>query len=44
LYDRTNVRTYDNYIRQSANGQIIFVKEAQKWLPRLPSIGISWEF
>ncbi|MCI0698597.1 TonB-dependent receptor [candidate division KSB1 bacterium] len=44
LYDRTNVRTYDNYIRRSANGQLIFVKETQEWLPRLPSIGISWEF
>lgn len=44
LYDHTNVRSYDYSITRSRNGQITSVKDAQTWLPRLPSIGISWEF
>jgi outer membrane receptor for ferrienterochelin and colicin len=44
LYDRTNVRTYDYSITRLPGGQIVSVKEAQGWLPRLPSLGINWEF
>jgi hypothetical protein len=44
LYNRANVRAYEYYLSRSPNRQITVVKEAQKWLPRLPSIGVSWEF
>ena len=44
LYNRTNVRSYEYDLERQPNGQIVTTRLAEKWLPRLPSIGISWEF
>ena len=44
LYNRTNVRSYEYDLERQSNGQIVTTRLAEKWLPRLPSIGISWEF
>ncbi len=44
LYNRTNVRTYEYDLDVQPNGQFTSTRRAEKWLPRLPSIGISWEF
>jgi outer membrane cobalamin receptor len=44
LYNRTNVRSYEYDLQGLPNGQIVSTPKAQKWLPRLPSIGINWEF
>jgi outer membrane cobalamin receptor len=44
LYNRTNVRTYEYGLEVEPNSQFTSTRRAEKWLPRLPSIGISWEF
>lgn len=44
FYNRANVRNYFFEDERSANGQVVFVKKADNWLPRLPSLGVSWEF
>ncbi len=44
LFGRDNVRAYNfNNGHIDANGNIRFDKTPEKWLPLLPSIGISWE-
>ena len=44
LYNRTNVRSYEYDLDRQPNGQPVTTRLVEKWLPRLPSIGISWEF
>jgi len=44
LYNHTNVRTYEYDLDVQPNGQFVSTRRAEKWLPRLPSLGISWEF
>jgi outer membrane receptor for ferrienterochelin and colicin len=44
LYNRTNVRAYEYNLDVMPNGQAVSSRDVLKWLPRLPSIGISWEF
>jgi len=44
LYNRANVRSYVYDLDLQPNGQFVATRNAEKWFPRLPSIGISWEF
>lgn len=44
LYNRTNIRSYEYDLERQPNGQLVTTRKAEKWLPRLPSIGVSWEF
>jgi len=44
LYNRTNVRNYEYDLDVQPNGHFVSTRNVEKWLPRLPSIGISWEF
>ncbi len=44
LYNHTNVRTYEYDLDVQPNGQFVSTRNVEKWLPLLPSIGISWEF
>jgi len=44
LYNRTNVRTYEYNLDVQPNGQFVSTRHVEKWLPLLPSIGLSWEF
>lgn len=42
LYNRANVRSYD-YSARARNGLLRVQRSPNEWLPRLPSIGVSWE-
>ncbi|MGH7601570.1 MAG: TonB-dependent receptor plug domain-containing protein, partial [bacterium] len=44
LYNRTNVRTYEYDLDVQPNGQFVTTRLVEKWLPLLPSLGLSWEF
>ena len=44
FYNRKNVKSYFFEDERAANGVIVFVQKADYWLPRLPSLGVSWEF
>jgi outer membrane receptor for ferrienterochelin and colicin len=44
LFNHENLRTieYDDYI--DLNGQTVIYTEKEYWFPRLPSLGLSWEW
>ncbi len=44
FYNRKNVRNYFFEDERVRNGAVVFVRKADYWLPRLPSLGVSWEF
>ncbi|GAB5517800.1 MAG: TonB-dependent receptor [Rhodothermales bacterium] len=44
LYNRTNPRVYFYNIEGDGRGGIRVMRGQDDWLPRLPSIGISWDF
>ncbi len=44
LYNRFNVRNYYYELVRSENGDRYLVRKAERWFPRLPSFGVSWEF
>jgi len=44
LYNRANVRSYEYDLEVQPGGQFVSTRLVEKWLPRLPSLGISWEF
>ncbi len=44
LYNRSNVRTYEYDLEVQPNGQFVTERHVEKWLPLLPSLGLSWEF
>ncbi len=44
FYNRGNVSNYFYEDVTQANGEVLFVQKAEHWFPRLPSLGISWEF
>jgi hypothetical protein len=44
LYNRDNVRLYRYRVSSQPNGGSLVEREADTWLPILPSIGLSWEF
>lgn len=44
FYNRGNVKNYYFEDFLLPNGEIAFEQGADLWLPRLPSIGVSWEF
>ncbi|MEK7728102.1 MAG: hypothetical protein AAB354_06775, partial [candidate division KSB1 bacterium] len=44
FYNRKNVKNYFYEDERARNGAVVFIKKADYWLPRLPSIGVSWEF
>jgi outer membrane receptor for ferrienterochelin and colicin len=44
LYNRFNVRNYYYNDVRLPSGGFTFVRKAERWFPRLPSLGVSWEF
>jgi hypothetical protein len=42
-YDRTNLNGYDYRVSVSG-GRAVATRSGQELLPRLPTIGASWEF
>lgn len=44
FYNRKNVKNYFFEDERAPNGEVVFVKKTDYWLPRLPSLGVSWEF
>lgn len=45
LYDRRNVRAVSGLdYRVRADGGVEVVREEERWLPRIPSFGVSWSF
>ncbi len=43
LYNQKNVRRYWHEPVVAADGAVAFLRHAEAWLPRLPSIGLKWE-
>ena len=43
FYNRFNVRNYYYEDERLPSGEVILVRKADRWLPRLPSIGVRWE-
>ena len=44
LYNRSNIRRYHYSIWTNEDGEQKVIKDAQEWLPIVPSIGVNWEF
>jgi len=44
LYNRKNVRVYEYNLFVFPNGNFMVSRNAEHWLPLLPSIGVSYEF
>jgi outer membrane receptor protein involved in Fe transport len=44
LYNRENVRGWASWLERRDGGEMVILRDSIAYLPRLPTIGVSWEF